>query len=76
LFYQEFIINFVKIRCTQPPYLKPPEVSSSGPPGACITPSNEIIDKTIIFLIIIWCRSRIYYLKSFFKIGALNEGKK
>jgi hypothetical protein len=33
--------------------LKPPEVSSSGPPGACITPSNVIIDKTIIFLIVL-----------------------
>src|SRR3954463_2965665 len=35
----------------QPPYLKPPEVSSSGPPGACITPSRLTIIKTTIFLI-------------------------
>ncbi len=27
-----------------------PETSSSGPPGACITPSREINSRTIIFL--------------------------
>src|SRR5436190_3050810 len=27
--------------CTQPPKPKPPDGSSSGPPGACITPSSE-----------------------------------
>src|ERR1700685_4385046 len=26
---------------THPPYAKPPLVSSSGPPGACMTPSRE-----------------------------------
>src|SRR5665648_1104607 len=34
----------------QPPYAKPPLVSSSGPPGACMTPSREICSSTIIFL--------------------------
>jgi hypothetical protein len=32
--------------------LKPPEVSSFRPPGACITPSREIIDRTVIFLML------------------------
>src|SRR5829696_4877331 len=27
--------------CTQPPCRKPPDRSSSGPPGACMTPSME-----------------------------------
>src|ERR671923_2558175 len=35
---------------TQPPNLKPPVGSSSGPPGACITPSIETIAPTITFL--------------------------
>src|SRR6267378_3772958 len=34
-----------------PPYLKPPLGSSSGPPGACITPSSVMNDKTMSFLI-------------------------
>src|SRR5512146_2250353 len=34
----------------QPPYAKPPLVSSSGPPGACITPSREICSSTMTFL--------------------------
>ena len=29
-----------KNRCDQPPWAKPPSVSSSGPPGACTTPSR------------------------------------
>ena len=33
-----------------PPYAKPPLVSSSGPPGACMTPSREINSSTITFL--------------------------
>src|SRR5437588_5984483 len=33
-----------------PPYAKPSLVSSSGPPGACMTPSREICSSTIIFL--------------------------
>src|SRR5258708_27320914 len=36
----------------QPPYLKPSDVSSSGPSGACMTPSNVMNDRTIIFLIV------------------------
>src|SRR5512141_419310 len=32
-----------------PPYAKPPLVSSSGPPGACMTPSREICSSTITF---------------------------
>src|SRR6266487_4229339 len=35
-----------------PPYAKPSLVSSSGPPGACMTPSREICSSTIIFLIL------------------------
>src|SRR5690348_7124041 len=37
----------------QPPYWKAFEVSSSGPPGACITPSRVIMVLTIIFLIVL-----------------------
>src|SRR4029077_7511646 len=33
-----------------PPYLKSPLVSSSGPPGACMTPSSETNSSTITFL--------------------------
>src|SRR5215469_9938937 len=33
-----------------PPYAKPPLVSSSGPPGACMTPSRETNSRTITFL--------------------------
>src|SRR6266508_5432225 len=33
-----------------PPYAKPPLVSSSGPPGACMTPSRVINSSTITFL--------------------------
>src|SRR5207245_6606452 len=35
-----------------PPYLKPPLSSSPGPPGACITPSSVMNDKTMSFLIL------------------------
>src|SRR5258707_15563825 len=34
-----------------PPYLKPPLVSSSGPPPACMTPSRVMNSSTITFLI-------------------------
>src|SRR6266496_5626934 len=33
-----------------PPYAKPPLVSSSGPPGDCMTPSRETKESTITFL--------------------------
>src|SRR5271169_6898653 len=33
-----------------PPYAKPPLVSSSGPPGACMTPSRETNTSTLTFL--------------------------
>src|ERR1039458_5352756 len=33
-----------------PPYAKPPLVSSSGPPGACMTPSRETNSSTLTFL--------------------------
>src|SRR5579859_16534 len=33
-----------------PPYAKPPLVSSSGPPPACMTPSRVINSSTITFL--------------------------
>src|SRR5215216_4936354 len=36
-----------------PPYAKPPLVSSSGPPGAWMTPSREICSSTITFLMVI-----------------------
>src|SRR5258707_5961618 len=35
---------------TPPPYAKPPLVSSSGLPGACMTPSRETNSSTIPFL--------------------------
>jgi hypothetical protein len=35
---------------THPPYAKPPLVSSSGPPGACMTPSRETNSSTLTFL--------------------------
>src|SRR5258706_16245930 len=31
-----------------PPYLNPPDVSSSGPPGACMTPS--IVAKVVVMI--------------------------
>src|SRR5260370_33925868 len=34
-----------------PPYAKPPLVSSSGPPGACMTPSRETNSSTLSFLV-------------------------
>src|SRR5215472_6042989 len=34
-----------------PPYAKPPLLSSSGPPGACMTPSRETNSSTLTFLI-------------------------
>src|SRR5271165_1381714 len=36
---------------THPPYAKPPLVSSSGPPPACMTPSRVTNSSTITFLI-------------------------
>src|SRR6185436_4336487 len=39
-------------RADHPPYLKPSLVSSSVPPGACMTPSREICSSTMIFLMI------------------------
>src|SRR5271167_251010 len=33
-----------------PPYAKPPLVSSSGKPGACMTPSRETNSSTLTFL--------------------------
>src|SRR5215467_15136448 len=33
-----------------PPHSKPPLVSSSGPPGACMTPSRETNSSTLTFL--------------------------
>src|SRR5580658_1177984 len=52
-----FICFFTAVELTasecgiiQPPYAKPPLVSSSGPPGACITPSRETNSSTLTFL--------------------------
>src|SRR6266536_5994240 len=39
-----------------PPYAKRSLLSSSGPPGACMTPSREICSSTIIFLMIEFLR--------------------
>jgi hypothetical protein len=39
-----------KYGTVQPPWVKFPLVSSDGPPGACMTPSREIKDRTIRFL--------------------------
>src|SRR5215211_1326559 len=41
-----------KYPATQPPCLNPPVGSSSGPPGACITPSRDMNERTISFLIL------------------------
>src|SRR5205823_14782497 len=35
-----------------PPWVKPPSVSSSAPPGACMTLSNDTNSETMIFRII------------------------
>src|SRR5258708_38427481 len=35
-----------------PPYAKPPLVSSSGPPGPCMTPSRQTNSSTLTFLLI------------------------
>src|SRR2546421_12974637 len=40
----------VKDGAVQPPYLKSLDLSSSGPPGACMTPSRVMNSWTIIFL--------------------------
>src|SRR5512135_798363 len=44
----------------QPPYAKPPLVSSSGPPGACMTPSREICSSTMTFLMTEFLRNAVY----------------
>src|SRR4029434_2636553 len=52
-----FICFFMAVETTgsecgliHPPYAKPPLVSSSGPPGACMTPSSETNSSTLTFL--------------------------
>src|ERR1700733_7712001 len=52
-----FICSFMAVERTgaecgliHPPHAKPPLVSSSGPPGACMTPSSETNSSTLIFL--------------------------
>src|SRR3984893_12434340 len=42
-----------------PPYAKPSLRSSSGPPGACMTPSRETNSSTLIFLMIEFLSSLI-----------------
>ena len=44
-----------------PPYLKPVLVSSSGPPGACMTPSRETNSSTLIFLMTEFLSSSIRF---------------
>src|SRR6266700_4194394 len=52
-----FICFFIAVERTgsecgliHPPCAKPPLVSSSGPPGACMTPSRETNSSTLTFL--------------------------
>src|SRR5574341_146179 len=52
-----------------PPYAKPPLVSSSGPPGACMTPSREICSSTITFLMTEFLQHLDHYLVASFKVG-------
>src|SRR5512140_2935811 len=52
-----------------PPYAKPPLVSSSGPPGACMTPSREMCSSTITFLMTKFLQHLDYYLVACFKVG-------
>src|SRR5512145_981592 len=52
-----------------PPYAKPPLVSSSGPPGACMTPSMEICSSTITFLMTESLQYLDYDLVASFKAG-------
>src|SRR5512143_2885535 len=52
-----------------PPYANPPLVSSSGPPGACMTPSREKCSSTITFLITELLEHLDYYLVASFKVG-------
>src|SRR5215510_4780348 len=39
--------------CVHPPWAKPPSLSSSAPPGAWITPSNETNSETTILRMVI-----------------------
>src|SRR5262245_16926297 len=50
-----------------PPYAKPPLVSSSGPPGARMTPSREICSSTITFLMTEFLQQLDYDLVASFK---------
>src|SRR5215208_3022877 len=47
-----------------PPYAKPPLVSSSGPPGACMTPSRETNSSTLTFLMTEFLSSPICLCRS------------
>src|SRR5512147_1524061 len=53
----------------QPPYAKPPLVSSSGPPGACMTPSREICSSAITFLMTAFLQHLDYYLVASSKVA-------
>src|SRR3989442_7925604 len=50
LFRNHFSHNIIPVATDHPPCLKFPLGSSSGPPGACITPSRVTNDNTAIFL--------------------------
>src|SRR5512141_821984 len=52
-----------------PPCANPPLVSSSGPPGACMTPSMEICSSTITFLMTEFRQQLDYDLVASFKLG-------
>src|SRR5437660_1482223 len=47
-----------------PPYAKPPLVSSSGPPGPCMTASREMNSSTLIFLMTEFLSSPICLCRS------------
>src|SRR5215471_11119030 len=51
-----------------PPYAKPPLASSSGPPGACMTPSRETNSSTLTFLMTEFLR----VLADFVALPSLN----
>src|SRR5512143_587022 len=52
-----------------PPYANPPLVSSSGPPGACMTPSRETCSSTMTFLMTEFLQHLDTYLVASFKAG-------
>src|SRR5512141_2220870 len=52
-----------------PPYAKPPLVSSSGPPGACMTPSRVMCSSTITLLMTEFLQYTDSYPVASIKVG-------